>query len=47
MLALRRYYLPHEDDDLDSLARATWLDKHNRESNAAAVAEGIAKALNG
>ncbi|WP_346205347.1 DUF6890 family protein [Aeromonas salmonicida] len=47
MLALRRYYLPHEDDDLDSLARATWLDKHNQESNAAAVAEGIAKALNG
>ena len=47
MLALRRYYLPHEDDDLDSLARATWLDKHYRESNAAAVAEGIAKALNG
>ncbi|WP_423055847.1 DUF6890 family protein [Aeromonas salmonicida] len=24
-----------------------WLDKHNQESNAAAVAEGIAKALNG
>ncbi|MFQ2451176.1 DUF6890 family protein [Aeromonas caviae] len=47
MLALRRYYLPHEDDDLDSLARAMWIDKHHRESNAAAVAEGIAKALNG
>ncbi|WP_422613702.1 DUF6890 family protein [Aeromonas popoffii] len=47
VLALRRHYLPHEDDDLDSLARAIWLDKHNQESNAAAVAEGIAKALNG
>ena len=47
MLALRRYYLPHEDDDLDNLARAIWLDKHAIESNAAAVAEGIAKALNG
>ncbi|WP_406568306.1 DUF6890 family protein [Aeromonas caviae] len=47
VLALRRYYLPHEDDDLDSLARAMWIDKHHRESNAAAVAEGIAKAFNG
>ncbi|WP_418133840.1 DUF6890 family protein [Aeromonas veronii] len=47
VLALRRHYLPHEDDDLDSLARAIWLDKNNQESNAAAVAEGIAKALNG
>ncbi|MFM9758505.1 MULTISPECIES: DUF6890 family protein [Aeromonas] len=47
MLALRRYYLPHEDDDLDSLARALWIDKHQQESNAATVAEGIAKALNG
>ncbi|WP_418133287.1 DUF6890 family protein [Aeromonas hydrophila] len=44
---MRRHYLPREDDDLDSLARAIWLDKHNQESNAAAVAEGIAKALNG
>ncbi|EKP0277988.1 DUF6890 family protein [Aeromonas encheleia] len=47
MLALRRYYLPHEDDDIESLARATWLDKYHRDSNAIAVAEGIAKALNG
>ncbi|WP_410489774.1 DUF6890 family protein [Aeromonas veronii] len=46
-LALRRHYLPHDDDDIDSLARAIWLDKHVRESNAAAVAEGIAKAFNG
>ncbi|WP_421179649.1 DUF6890 family protein [Aeromonas enteropelogenes] len=47
MLALRRHYLPHEDDDIDSLARAIWLDKFTRESNATAVAEGIAKAFNG
>ncbi|MEH8245942.1 MULTISPECIES: DUF6890 family protein [Aeromonas] len=47
MLALRRHYLPHEDDDIDSLARAIWLDKNARESNATAVAEGIAKAFNG
>ncbi|MEV3807902.1 DUF6890 family protein [Aeromonas hydrophila] len=47
MLALRRYYLPHEDDDLDNLARAIWLDRNARESSATAVAEGIAKALNG
>ncbi|WP_275930765.1 hypothetical protein [Aeromonas sp. 1HA1] len=46
-MALRRHYLPHEDDDLDSLARAIWLDKHARESNVAAVAEGIVKAFNG
>ncbi|MCF5900141.1 DUF6890 family protein [Aeromonas veronii] len=47
MLALRRHYLPHEDDDIDSLARAIWLDKNARESHTAAVAEGIAKAFNG
>ncbi|MFB2710397.1 hypothetical protein ACE1BU_05780 [Aeromonas veronii] len=46
-LALRRHYLPHDDDDIDSLARAIWLDKHAIESNAVAVAEGIAKAFNG
>ncbi|MGY3878182.1 DUF6890 family protein [Aeromonas enteropelogenes] len=46
-LALRRHYLPHDDDDIDSLARAIWLDKHVRESHTAAVAEGIAKAFNG
>ncbi|WP_406569321.1 DUF6890 family protein [Aeromonas caviae] len=46
-MALRRHYLPHEDDDIDSLARAIWLDKHTRESNADAVAEGIVKAFNG
>ncbi|MCF5758993.1 hypothetical protein K3H45_03665 [Aeromonas veronii] len=46
-MALRRHYLPHDDDDIDSLARAIWLDKHVRESNATAVAEGIANAFNG
>ncbi|MGL5179931.1 MAG: DUF6890 family protein [Aeromonas veronii] len=44
---MRRHYLPNDDDDIDSLARAIWLDKHARESNVAAVTEGIAKAFNG
>ncbi|MFC5706875.1 hypothetical protein MNZ22_16070 [Aeromonas encheleia] len=47
MLALRRHYLPHEEDDLDSLARALWFDKHYRETLAHAVAQGIANAFNG
>ncbi|MGE6107900.1 DUF6890 family protein [Aeromonas sobria] len=44
---MRRYYLPHEGDDIDSLARALWIDKQKRASDAASVAEGIAKAFNG
>jgi Zn-dependent peptidase ImmA (M78 family) len=47
VLALRRHYLPHEDDDIDSLARALWLDKQSSERLAHAVAVGIVKALNG
>ncbi|HAT04155.1 MULTISPECIES: DUF6890 family protein [Aeromonas] len=47
VLALRRHYLPHEEDDLDSLARALWFDKHARDTLAFAVAQGIAKAFNG
>jgi hypothetical protein len=47
VLALRRHYLPHEEDDLDSLARAIWFDKHHRKTLALAVAEGIAHAFNG
>ncbi|MBV7598033.1 MULTISPECIES: DUF6890 family protein [Aeromonas] len=47
MLTLRRHYLPQADDDLDSLARAIWLDKHERERLSHAVADGIAKAFNG
>ncbi|WP_368229867.1 hypothetical protein [Aeromonas sp. R10-1] len=47
MLTLRRHYLPGADDDIDSLARAIWLDKHERERLSHAVAEGITKAFNG
>lgn len=47
VLTLRRYYLPNADDDIDSLARAIWLDKHERERLSHAVAEGITKAFNG
>ncbi|WP_423055887.1 DUF6890 family protein [Aeromonas salmonicida] len=47
VLALRRHYLPHENDDLDSLARAIWLDKYHAQRDARAVAEGIAAAFNG
>lgn len=47
VLALRRHHLPHEQDDLDSLARALWLDKNARSRHALAVAEGIAMAFNG
>ncbi|WP_162850468.1 DUF6890 family protein [Aeromonas veronii] len=47
MLALRRHYLPHEDDELDTLARALWLDKYHTQRLAHAVAEGIATAFNG
>lgn len=46
-MALRRHYLPHEDDDLDSLARAIWLDKYHAQRDTRAVAEGIAAAFNG
>ncbi|MGX5834603.1 DUF6890 family protein [Aeromonas piscicola] len=47
VLALRRHYLPHEEDDLDTLARAIWLDKYHAQRFARAVAEGIATAFNG
>ncbi|MFQ2227350.1 DUF6890 family protein [Aeromonas hydrophila] len=47
VLALRRHYLPHEGDELDTLARALWLDKHHAQRLAHAVAEGIATAFNG
>ncbi|MGU5676948.1 MULTISPECIES: DUF6890 family protein [Aeromonas] len=44
---MRRHYLPHEGDELDTLARALWLDKHHAQRLAHAVAEGIATAFNG
>ncbi|RKJ83775.1 hypothetical protein D6R50_24015 [Aeromonas veronii] len=46
-LTLRRHYLPGEGDELDSLARALWLDKYFAERSANSVAHGIATAFNG
>ncbi|WP_429134271.1 DUF6890 family protein [Aeromonas hydrophila] len=46
-MALRRHLLPHEDDELDNLARALWLEKRQGEQLTRAVAEGIAYAFNG
>lgn len=46
-LALRRYYLPHEDDDEESIARAIWLDEYFAQTRANKTAEGIAIALTG
>ncbi|WP_420804000.1 DUF6890 family protein [Rahnella ecdela] len=44
---MRRYYLPHEDDTEESLARALWLDEYFAQTKAYKTAEGIAIALNG
>ncbi|WP_441351334.1 DUF6890 family protein [Vibrio sp. V19_P1S1T109] len=41
--ALRRYYFPNEDDDEQNLARALWLEKHERERMEIAVGTAIAK----
>ncbi|WP_372586281.1 DUF6890 family protein [Vibrio aestuarianus] len=41
--ALRRYYFPSEDDDPQNLARALWLDKHEKERMEIAVGTAIAK----
>ncbi|WP_425292801.1 DUF6890 family protein [Aeromonas veronii] len=46
-MTLRRHYLPGEDDELDSLARALWLDKYFAERAANSVAHGIGTAFNG
>ncbi|TCJ98833.1 hypothetical protein EV694_1260 [Volucribacter psittacicida] len=42
-IALRKHYLPHEDDSDINLARAIWLNKQYFENLATAVASGIAK----
>ncbi|MGV3913689.1 DUF6890 family protein [Citrobacter braakii] len=44
---MRRYYLPHEDDDEESIARALWLDEYFAQTRASKTAEGIAIVLNG
>ncbi|WP_232574934.1 DUF6890 family protein [Photobacterium carnosum] len=40
VLALRAHYLPSEDDSLDNLARAIWLDEHYFDRLAMAVNQG-------
>jgi hypothetical protein len=45
-LTLRRYYFPAEDDALQNLARAIWLDKHHKERQKIAVGEAIAALFN-
>ncbi|MGY5721247.1 DUF6890 family protein [Vibrio cincinnatiensis] len=42
-LTLRRHYLPNEDDDPQNLARALWLDKHEKERMEIALGTAIAK----
>ncbi|WP_443084052.1 DUF6890 family protein [Vibrio sp. V37_P2S8PM304] len=44
-MALRRHYLPHENDDIENLARAMWLDEHHHESLTLAVNQGIVKSF--
>ncbi|MGO3882252.1 MAG: DUF6890 family protein [Proteus vulgaris] len=46
-MTLRRHYLPHESDDINSFARAIWLDNHFTENHRIAVANGIALAFRG
>ena len=46
-MALRRHYLPNEDDEPQSLAMAAWLDNHYWENLSAAVNNGIVKAFKG
>ena len=47
MQALRRHYLPLEDDSTESLATALWLDERFFDHHAIAVAKGIDKAFGG
>ncbi|WP_392551239.1 hypothetical protein RHO14_07010 [Orbus wheelerorum] len=46
-MILRRHYLPSEDDSIESLARAAWLDNRNAEILRASVANGIGLAFKG
>ncbi|MDR9767693.1 hypothetical protein RJP56_16650 [Shewanella baltica] len=47
MFIMRRHYLPHESDDEQSLARACWLMKRQREDLEAIVTNAICKAFGG
>ncbi|CAH1557286.1 MULTISPECIES: DUF6890 family protein [Vibrio harveyi group] len=40
---MRRHYLPNEDDEPHSLARALWLDKHQKERAETAVMSAISR----
>ncbi|WP_426577977.1 DUF6890 family protein [Xenorhabdus stockiae] len=44
---MRRHYLPNENDNTESLARAIWLDNRYWEYTRIATANGIALALKG
>ncbi|WP_440583767.1 DUF6890 family protein [Xenorhabdus bovienii] len=44
---LRRHYLPTENDNTESLARAIWLDNRHWEYARIATANGIALAFKG
>ncbi|MEI7161019.1 DUF6890 family protein [Pectobacterium versatile] len=46
-MTLRRHYLPHDDDDAMSLARAAWLAEYFHECQINSTAAGIAFAFNG
>jgi hypothetical protein len=47
MLALRRHWLPSEDDSEQSIARALWLHKNHFESLEAITANGVNRAFGG
>ncbi|WP_415843126.1 DUF6890 family protein [Yersinia entomophaga] len=46
-LILRRHYLPHENDEVENLARALWLDNRYWENTRIAIANGIGVAFKG
>ncbi|HIF7265833.1 TPA: DUF6890 family protein [Yersinia enterocolitica] len=46
-LILRRHYLPHENDDIESLARAVWLDNRYWDNTRISIANGIGLAFKG
>lgn len=46
-MALRRHYLPHDEDDPLALAQALWLAEYFHKSRTHATAAGIGMAFNG
>lgn len=44
-MALRRHYLPQEEDSEESFSMALWLDKRHWELTSLATAAGIGKAF--